>query len=127
MIIDDQVDFAQALADLLEDEGYETHVCSIGGLALSQIARVEPDLLILDLLMPGVGGWEVLMALRMQPARAALPVILMTSGTTQGRQMFYRHLPHHTQLLPKPLEFNLLLHTIEMLLKPHPPPDSIEQ
>lgn len=124
LIVDDQPDFAETLADFLRDEGYEVHVCAVGGLGLAEVVRLQPDLLILDLLMPTVGGWEILTALRLQAPFATLPVLLMTSGVTEGRREFYRRLPSHTQLIAKPFELNQLLFTIELLLQLRLPPES---
>ncbi|MCZ7568211.1 MAG: response regulator [Ardenticatenaceae bacterium] len=122
MIVDDQPELAEAIAEFLRDEGYDAHICTVGALALAAVARHQPDLLILDLLMPAVGGWEILTALRLQPAFAGLPVLLMSSGIKRERREFYRRLPNHTRLIAKPLEYPQLLFAVEMLLHPGLPP-----
>lgn len=122
LIVDDEPDFASALATLLTDEGYETECCTAPSEALTCVERFDPDLLILDLLMPAISGWEVLTALRTMGGRARLPVIIMTSGVAEGRAEYRRRHPPHTLFQPKPLDFDLLLFNVEMLLHPNLPP-----
>ena len=79
LVVDDDADI-RALANLaLSQDGHVVSEASSGGEALTLIDAQAPDLLVLDLLMPGQGGLEVLRILRSRPATAALPVVVLTA------------------------------------------------
>jgi DNA-binding response OmpR family regulator len=122
LIIDDEPDFAASLAAFFADEGYETTICSEAPHAINALNEVEPDLLILDLLLPDISGWELLTAIRLERGFARLPIVIMTSGVNEGRHEYQRRQPAHTRFLPKPLDLEKLLFTVEMLLHPNLPP-----
>ena len=63
----------------LEAEGFEVTVVEDGDAALIEIERALPDLIVLDVMMPGRDGFEVLRALKEQPKTAAIPVVLLTA------------------------------------------------
>jgi CheY-like chemotaxis protein/phosphoribosyl 1,2-cyclic phosphodiesterase len=79
LVVDDDPDI-RALANLaLSQDGHIVSEASSGAEALALIDAHAPDLLVLDLLMPGQGGLEVLRILRSRPATAALPVVVLTA------------------------------------------------
>ncbi len=79
LVVDDDPDI-RALANLaLSQDGHIVNEASSGTEALALIDAHAPDLLLLDLLMPGQGGLEVLRILRSRPATAALPVVVLTA------------------------------------------------
>lgn len=79
LCIEDEPALQQALGDFLRGQGYRVRAAYNGaeGLALARSAR--PDLVLLDLILPGQHGLEVLAAMRSDPALAALPVVLLTN------------------------------------------------
>jgi len=79
LVIDDQRANAEMLAEALRGRGYEVASANDGQAALAEIARTRPDLVISDILMPGMDGYELCRRLRAQPATALLPVVLVTS------------------------------------------------
>jgi CheY-like chemotaxis protein len=86
LIVDDSEFSRLGLKRSLEPLGYEVSEASSGDIALAQIAWAEPDCLLLDLLMPGTNGFEVLERLR--AARITVPVIVVTADiqkTTEAR------------------------------------------
>jgi CheY-like chemotaxis protein len=77
--VDDNVDLRTSLADVLELEGWRTVLAADGADALRALARGgSPDVIVLDLVMPVMDGREFLSALRKDPARAGMPVVIMT-------------------------------------------------
>jgi DNA-binding response OmpR family regulator len=64
LVVEDERDLARGIKANLELEGYEVHVAATGEEALAQLASVSPDLVILDLMLPGLGGFEVLERMR---------------------------------------------------------------
>ena len=65
----------------LEDEAYQIDVAGDGQAALEAIAERRPDVILLDLLMPRMDGFEVIAALQKDPERRAIPVIVLTAKT----------------------------------------------
>lgn len=79
LVVDDEPSIVELLTDTLEAEGYD--VRSAVGAATLDVARdVRPDVILLDLMMPGMGGIEVSQRLRADPRTAAIPVIACSAG-----------------------------------------------
>jgi adenylate cyclase len=79
LVVDDTPQNVKLLADLLTAKGYEVTTAANGEQALESIARQPPDLVLLDIMMPGISGYEVCRKIRENPATALLPVVLATS------------------------------------------------
>src|SRR5512134_1883745 len=83
LIAEDHQPLAESLLRLLTSRGYQAEHAADGIAALRSIAAAPPDLLILDLKLPGLHGVELLKKLRQSPRTARLPVIIIT-GTYKG-------------------------------------------
>jgi class 3 adenylate cyclase len=79
LVVDDTPQNVKLLGDLLTAKGYEVTTAASGEQALESIARQPPDLVLLDIMMPGLSGYEVCRKIRENPATALLPVVLATS------------------------------------------------
>ena len=79
LVVDDTPQNVKLLADLLSAKGYEISTAASGEQALESIASKPPDLVLLDIMMPGISGYEVCHRIRENPATALLPVVLATS------------------------------------------------
>lgn len=84
LLIEDEANIAEALRFILSRDGWQVTVVVDGEAALAAVAQVRPDLVILDLMLPGMSGLEILTALRADPATVALPVMMLTAKG-QGR------------------------------------------
>ena len=84
LLIEDEVNIAEAIRFLLTRDGCEVDVRPDGGSALATLAADLPDLVILDLMLPDMSGLEILSALRADPATSGLPVLMLTAKG-QGR------------------------------------------
>jgi two-component system, NtrC family, nitrogen regulation response regulator NtrX len=80
LIVDDEANIRRMLAGLLEAEGYGTDQAADGDAALNALEQAEPDVVLLDLALPGASGLEVLEAVRRR--RPALPVVMMSGRAT---------------------------------------------
>jgi CheY-like chemotaxis protein len=80
LVVDDQASVREVLHDALSDAGADVGIAADGPAALASAASQRPDLILLDLAMPGMNGWEVLEALSGAPATAGIPVVLETSS-----------------------------------------------
>ena len=79
LVVDDVAMNVKLLADLLEAKGYRAVKASSGPEALERLASDLPDLVLLDVMMPGMSGYEVCAAIRADPRHAMLPVVLVTA------------------------------------------------
>ena len=79
LVVDDTPQNVKLLSDLLASRGYEVSAAVNGEQALESIAKQPPDLVLLDIMMPGINGFEVCRKIRENPATALLPVVLATS------------------------------------------------
>ncbi|MEM6676819.1 MAG: response regulator transcription factor [Pseudomonadota bacterium] len=78
LLVDDSPETLSMLTDALEAAGETVLVARDGETALSLIERIEPDLVLLDAIMPGLDGFETCRRLKQHPAMQAIPVIFMT-------------------------------------------------
>jgi DNA-binding response OmpR family regulator len=77
MVVEDEPSLVFTLQDTLENEGYEVFVSNTGTDALSMIRSVKPDLLILDVMLPGVSGFEICKQVREE--KFTFPIIMLTA------------------------------------------------
>lgn len=79
LIVDDEKDIVDLVSYNLEREGFATVKAYDGETALGKVRAEKPDLLILDLMLPGVGGLDVCKKIRANPETSSLPVIMLTA------------------------------------------------
>jgi len=84
LIVDDEPNLVLALELLMKKEGYETHAVSDGEKALEVAERLRPDLILLDVMMPKVDGFEVCQRIRANPALSGVSIIMLTA---KGREV----------------------------------------
>jgi two-component system, NtrC family, nitrogen regulation response regulator NtrX len=80
LVVDDEPNIRRLLGSLLEAEGHTTRTAATGEEGLEAVADTEPDVVLLDLALPGAGGLEILAALK--AAHPALPVVMMSGRAT---------------------------------------------
>jgi response regulator RpfG family c-di-GMP phosphodiesterase len=79
LIVDDESSGRETLAALLRPQAYELAFAGSGAEALAQVVALDPDLILLDVMMPELNGFEVCRQLRATPAVAEIPIILLTA------------------------------------------------
>ena len=79
LIVDDEPNIIISLEFLMKKEGFEIAVAGDGDEALAKVASFDPDLVLLDVMMPKKSGYEVCEALRADPARAGLLIVMLTA------------------------------------------------
>ena len=87
LVVDDQRSNAEMMAGLLRALGYEVLTALDGEIALSRVHSRHPDLVVSDIMMPGMDGYELCRRLRADPATALLPVVLVTSLDPQSESV----------------------------------------
>ena len=107
LVVDDEDEIRELVAIVLMDEGYEVETAVNGVAALDLIRRRRPRLVLLDLNMPVMSGWELHERLRTEGA--GIPVVFMTAGN-QAREEARRH--QANGFLAKPFDLDELLNTV---------------
>jgi two-component system phosphate regulon response regulator PhoB len=79
LLVEDEDQLRRVMKDLLEREGYVVAEARDGGQALDQVDRFAPDVIILDLNLPGLDGYSVLSQIRSRPATRDIPVMVLTA------------------------------------------------
>ena len=113
LIVDDDPEIRAVLRRVLEDEGYTVETAPDGRAALALITASPPDLLITDLLMPGLTGWSLFARVRRRAP--TLPIIII-SGSDPGVRQHEASIPEHTVFLRKPFALDQLLAIVVRLL-----------
>ena len=88
LVVDDQSANVRVVGALVEPPGYTVVPASSGPEALAAIAVQRPDLILLDMMMPGMDGFELLAALRQQPTLKSVPAVFLTAA--QDRDLLLR-------------------------------------
>jgi DNA-binding response OmpR family regulator len=79
LIVDDEPDIRSILDILLKSDGYNTMLADSGKSALDQVAQKVPDLILLDIIMPDMDGYQVARQLRQDPATKNIPIIMVSA------------------------------------------------
>ncbi len=80
LVVEDEPVIAEVLLGILEDAGYRLELAINGQACLELLGTIEPDLILSDLTMPLLNGWELCRALRSHPTYATIPFVLMTAA-----------------------------------------------
>jgi diguanylate cyclase (GGDEF)-like protein/PAS domain S-box-containing protein len=87
LIVDDEIRNRKLLETLLRPEGYLTLTAANGEDALSSIEQNVPDLILLDIMMPGIDGYQLACILKANPATANIPIIMVTALVDRGARL----------------------------------------
>ncbi|MCP4541352.1 MAG: response regulator [Chloroflexi bacterium] len=87
LIVDDEKPLAQAIAATLDPEGLETALAYDGNQALKLARELQPDLILLDVMLPGKSGFEVCAILKKEPETASIPIIILTAKADLSSRM----------------------------------------
>ena len=79
LVVEDDPDIAELIRHYLEKSGHAVQVLGSGGAVLPKVRGERPDLIVLDLMLPGLDGLMVCQALRSDPLTAAIPIIMVTA------------------------------------------------
>ncbi|NJM70907.1 MAG: response regulator transcription factor [Scytonema sp. RU_4_4] len=116
LIVDDDLGTRLSISDYLELSGYSVITADDGQEALAMVEEYHPDLIVTDIIMPRMNGYDLVRRVRQQPGFRLLPVILLTARTkTQERILGYQS--GCDLYLPKPFELEELAAAIRNLLE----------
>jgi CheY-like chemotaxis protein len=121
LLVDDDPDFVEATRTVLESVPYEVVVAYDGDEALAKVAEVQPDLILLDIIMPTQDGFYVCEKLKSDPLLQNIPVIMLTSLSQHISDTAYSVLDgmmlEADDFIDKPVRPTELLARIARLLK----------
>lgn len=88
LVIEDEPNIIEAISFILSRDGWTVHTHSNGETAAERVRAVPPDVVILDVMLPGRSGFDILRELRADPATRNLPVMMLTArGQTKDREL----------------------------------------
>ncbi len=86
LVVDDEPTIVEVVANYLDRAGFETHTAADGPSAISRAIQIEPDLIVLDLMLPEIGGMEVMRILR-EDEKLSSAIILLTSKSEESDRL----------------------------------------
>ena len=112
LVVDDELHIRQLLRQELEAAGYKVQIAKDGMDALNQIKAAPPDLVVLDMMMPNINGFDLTAMLKSNPATMGIPIIVVS--IIQDQERGYRL--GVDRYLSKPIDTDLLLQDVKTLL-----------
>jgi len=114
LVVDDTPALLDVIRSCLEEQGYHVRTCLESRNAVRMAQEDHPDVIMLDVVMPEVSGWEVLAELRLDPAFTRTPVIVCTAYVAEamGRLAELKGPDQHLGLLPKPFDLEELIEVV---------------
>ncbi len=116
LIIEDNEDIRENLAEILELAGYETHTAENGKIGVEMAEKILPDLILCDVMMPVLDGFGVLNILHKKNQTADIPFIFLTAKSEKSDFRYGMNLGAD-DYITKPFETNELLQVVAMRLQ----------
>ncbi len=115
LVVDDKREVVELVTATLEGEGYQIISAFDGREALEKIGKEKPDLVLLDIIMPKMDGFEVLAKAKKDPQTKDIPIVMLTAKGQQSDEDKGRRLGAEDYII-KPFSPSHLLHKIEEVL-----------
>ena len=91
LLIEDEPNIIEAISFILSRDGFTVHTHEDGETAMDKVLALPPDLIILDVMLPGRSGFDILRDLRAEPVTAKIPVMMLTArGQAKDRDLALR-------------------------------------
>lgn len=116
LIVDDSEDMRTLLGQVLEGEGYTLFYAEDGNVAVSQAVKHHPCLILMDMSLPGISGWEAVEQLRTIPDFQRTPIIAVTAYVSKADEEHAKAVGCNAHL-GKPFDIMQVLDMIELLLQ----------
>lgn len=116
LLIDDDAAFRKIVARTLEDEGYTVSSAATGKAGISEAQRHPQDLVVLDLVMPGMNGLDVCQVLKQQVDTAGIPILILTGSDQDGQDVACLDMGAD-DYLTKPVKAERLIAHVRALLR----------
>ncbi len=110
--IEDEEDVIDLMRIIVARQGFEFFEACGGIAGIETVEQVKPDLVLLDLMMPGIDGWEVYDHLRTNPETKDIPIIIVTARVHQDARVTEMRIANDNHLVTKPFSPSQLVATI---------------
>jgi len=118
LLVDDDADILTSMQAALEPSGAVIDVANNGNKAVELAEKNQPDLVVLDMMLPGRSGFLVLEKIKAKKPRNAKPFVIMITGNQGARHKMYAESLGVSEYLNKPVKMDKLIATAERLLGP---------
>lgn len=115
VVVNDSPDFVDMVDIILEGEGYEVRSCSEGRQAIAVIREWRPDLVLLDIRMEGLSGWETLDRLNADPQTSGVRVLVTSGAVEEIAEARHRLRGQGHDFIPLPFELDEFLDKVHEL------------
>lgn len=116
LVVDDDPDILEAMVEILEVEGFATRRARNGLEALEQVSLKVPQLILLDLMMPVMDGWEFAQRLRQRDGGRQIPIVVLSADRSVGAKSKELGAVGY---LAKPFDLSDLLELVRRSIEPH--------
>jgi DNA-binding response OmpR family regulator len=114
--IEDEPEMIELVKLILSRQGFEVHGALGGKEGLDIISQLKPDLVLLDLMMPEMDGWQVFQTLRVNPDTSHIPVIIVTAKAQSIDKVLGLHIAKVDDYITKPFGPQELLQSVQKVL-----------
>ena len=115
MIVEDDDDTRSMVQLLLEERQYTVIACESGMVALEKLKTEKPALILLDIMMPEMSGYDVLLHLKQKPETQNIPVVMLTAKNS-GNDIITGYQHGADYYIPKPFTTEQLMYGIELFI-----------
>jgi len=116
LLIDDEKDFIETVSFSLATNGFDVSTAPDGPSGIEQAISYKPDLIILDLMMPGINGYEVAGRLKSDKATADIPIIVLTAAVTKELGQKVRE-TKAVDYMTKPCDLEELFKKVKLIME----------
>jgi CheY-like chemotaxis protein len=117
LVVDDEADIVRIVSRIMESRGHQVRSAGDGKAALEEVKRERPDVLILDLNLPHLDGYEVCRRLKADPTTKDIPVLMMTAAYVSVEDARRGEEAGADEYIIKPFLREVLVHNVERLLQ----------
>lgn len=122
LVVDDEPEIIKMVSKIMEGRGHRVTVAKDGQDALDSVERERPDVIVLDLNLPKINGFEVCRRLKSNPATKTIPVVMLTASYVSVEDATRGLGTGADEYVIKPFLRDVLVHNIERLLPSSPRP-----
>lgn len=110
LVIDDEPEMLNLVKFTLEKGGFEVSTCDNGRHAWDEILRIRPDLLVLDVMLPGIDGYSLQLKISQDPQTKDMPIVVVTA--LEPSKTLFQKFPQVVGFMTKPFKTDELLQTV---------------
>jgi len=118
LLVDDDNDILTSMQAAFEPTGAVVETASNGNMAVELATKSDPDVVVLDMMLPGRSGFLVLEKIKARKPRGTKPFVIMITGNQGGRHKMYAESLGVSEYFTKPVKLDKLISTAERLVSP---------